>query len=145
MKKLKDNRQILPYIVFGYLTGGIYCIFVLHGLVKDINEICKEDEIKSTGVFTMILLTFLTCGLYPLFWYFRLGDMLRRAAKRREIHTPITGGYMLLCHFVSLFVFGIAGIIAMNQVFEVTNDLAADYNMRLATKLALEKAEAEKE
>ena len=143
MKKLKDNRKFFPYVLFGYLTGGIYCPFALHGLVKDIKEICKEDGIKSTGPFTMILLTIVTLGLYPLFWYYRLGDMLRRAAKRREIRTEMNGGYMVLCYIVSLFVFGIALLIGLNQVFKLTNDLAADYNMRLATRLALEKAEAE--
>lgn len=143
MRRLKDNRGIVSYIVFGLLTCGIYNIWVFYHLIRDINEICKEDGIKSSGIFTAMLFNVLTLGGYSLFWYYRIGDMLRRAAKRREIPTSISGGYLLLCRFVGFFVFAIADYVAIYQIFEVTNDLAADYNMRLDTKLALEAAEKE--
>lgn len=130
MKQLKTDRSIVTYIIFGLLTCGIYNLWYLHHLVKDVNEICREDGKQSPGVLMYILLTLLTCGLYSLFWWYRLADMLQHAVKKRGLYSEIKSSYVLICFVLGMFMLGIASYVGIHQVFEATNELATDYNAK---------------
>ncbi len=141
MRKLKTDRSLFKYILFGILTFGIYEIWYLHHLVKDINELCREDGKKSPGIFVALLLTLVTCGLYSIFWWYRLADMLNTAARRRNMEVSINGGAMIACMLLGNFVCGIASWVGIYWVFEACNMLATDYNSYLYTRTEPETAE----
>ena len=133
MRKIKNDRSIVPYLLLGFLTFGIYSFWYLHHLVKDVNELCKDTGKKSTGVGLYILFGLLTCGLYTFFWWFRLADMLACTAKRRNVETNVSGSYVLICMILGSLMCGIASWVGIHQVFTATNDLATDYNSRQVT------------
>lgn len=129
MKKIRDDRSLLSYILLSIVTFGIYDIWYLHHLAKDVNTLCKETGNKTSGVGALILFSILTCGLYGLFWWFRIADMLNRAARKKDIPTEVNGGAVLLCMIFSSFTMGITALVATHQILGATNRLAADYNL----------------
>jgi hypothetical protein len=131
MKKIKDDRSIIPFVILSILTLGIYNIWCLHHLAKDVNELCKETGNKTSGVVALLLLGILTCGLYGFFWWFRIADMLNRAARKKNIPTEVNGGAVLLCMIFSSMTLGITSLVALHQIFSATNDLATHYNTDL--------------
>ena len=137
IKRMKDDRSIVPYLILGVLTFGIYPMWCIHHLAEDVNELCADSEKKSSGVAAYILLSLLTLGLYSFFWWFRIADMLGREAKKQDVDTSLNGGYMLVCMLLGAFMCGIASYVGIHKVFETTNELASKYNARLRTKSAL--------
>lgn len=135
MRKLKTNRSLAPYLLLGFLTCGIYNLWYLHHMVKDINEICREDGRHSPGILVYALLSLVTLGLYSLFWWYRLGDMVARAAHKRSLYVSISGVpmalYMLFGSYMCVFIawFG------LHKMFEATNELADLYNDEQAQKI----------
>ena len=130
-RDLKDDRSIFAYIVLGLLTCGIYNIWVLYGLANDVNLICKDYGKRTTGAITLVVLSLLTFGLYAVFWWVRLADMLGYAARKRNLNVSVSGGFILACMVLNYLVCGIASWVGVHKIFEVSNELANDYNMEL--------------
>lgn len=141
MRKLKTDRSIIPYILLGIITLGIYELWFLHHMIKDVNEICREDGNKTPGLLVLILLSLVTFGLYALFWWYRVADMLDRASRRVGVSVEITGSKMLICMLLGSFVCGIVSFVGLHWLFESVNLLAVDYNTKLYTASAPEAAE----
>jgi hypothetical protein len=141
MRKLKTDRSIIPYILLGIITLGIYELWFLHHMIKDVNEICREDGNKTPGLLVLILLSLVTCGFYALFWWYRVADMLDRASRRVGVSVEITGSKMLICMLLGSFVCGIVSLVGLHWLFESVNLLAVDYNTKLYTASAPEAAE----
>ena len=131
MERMKTDRSVLTYVLLSIVTLGIYPIWYLHHLAKDVNELCKDTGNKTSGVVALLLLGILTCGLYGIFWWFRIGDMLRRACRKKDIPTEVSGGTVLVCMIFSSMTLGITSLAALHQIFSATNALATDYNTRL--------------
>lgn len=134
MRDLKEDRSVIAYIILGALTFGLYDIWYLHNLTKDVNELCRESGKKIPNVLVLLVLGILTFGLYGIFWWFKLADMLSEAAKKRNINESISGGYIIGCFVISYFICGIGSWLAIHKVFKVTNTLAEDYNLELRRK-----------
>ena len=141
MRKLKPDRSLVKYLLLGFLTLGIYEIWYLHYLVKDVNELCREDGKKSPGIRVAILLTLVTCGLYAIFWWYRIADMLNTAARRRNLEVSINGGAMIACILLGNYVFSIVSWVGLYWVFEAANTLAVDYNSYLYARTEAETTE----
>ncbi len=137
MKRIKDNYSLFTYLFLGFVTFGVYSIWCLHHLVKDVNELCAEYGKRSSGVVIYLLLSIVTCGAYSVFWWFRIADMLAYAVKKRELRSNITSGFVLASMALNYIMCGIAGWVGIHKVFEATNELAGDYNRRKATEAAL--------
>ena len=52
----KDNRGLFKYIVFTILTLGIYALYYIHAVHKELNFTCHEDGKKTRGLLGFILL-----------------------------------------------------------------------------------------
>ena len=135
MKPMKANRSFVAYLVLGILTLGIYNIWFLHHLIKDINELCKDEDKKyqSPGILIYFLFSLLTCGLYSIFYWYRIGDMLEVNSRRRNCNITATRGVLLACFVINFFIHLIGGMIGMYFVITATNELAHHYNEQLTT------------
>ena len=128
---MKTDRSIIPYILLGIITLGIYELWFLHHMIKDVNEICREDGNKTPGLLVLILLSLVTCGFYALFWWYRVADMLKRASDRKRVPTEISGGFVAFCFILNYFSFSIGSLVGIYKVINATNDLAEDYNRKI--------------
>ena len=130
MQPIKDDRSFLKLLLLSIVTFGIYEIWYLHHWTKDINTLCKDDGKNNEGVLLYILFTLLTCGLFPVFWWFKAADRLSRAAVREGVAVDISGGKVLALCIVGMFTWGIFIWYAQYLVMQATNDLATDYNSK---------------
>ena len=130
MQPMKDDRSFLKLLLLSIITLGIYEFWHLHHWTKDINTLCKDDGKNNEGVLLYILFTLVTCGLFPIFWWFKAADRLSRAAVRESVAVDISGGKVLALCIVGMFTWGIFIWYAQYLVMQATNDLATDYNSK---------------
>ena len=130
MQPIKDDRSFLKLLLLSIITLGIYEFWHLHHWTKDINTLCKDDGKNNEGVLLYILFTLLTCGLFPIFWWFKAADRLSRAGTRESVAVDISGGKVMALCIVGMFTWGIFIWYAQYLVMRATNDLATDYNSK---------------
>lgn len=76
---LIPNRNILTCLLLSIFTCNIYMFIWFTNVVDDANKI-YPDDMPSGGM--VILYSFLTCGIYGLYWAYRMGKKLHEAGKR---------------------------------------------------------------
>lgn len=131
MKALNENRSVIKFLFLSIITLGIYEIFYLYRLIKDVNTICEDDDRQSPGIFAYYFFSVITFGLYSIFYWYRVADMLSLSAKRRNVPCDISAGFVCLCFVLNYFSFSIGSLVGIYKVIQATNDLAADYNRKL--------------
>lgn len=131
-KLMQDDRSIVKFIFLSIITCGLYEFWFFWWFVKDINQWCEEEgsRKRSSNYFVASLLAVLTLGIYTFFWYYRLGDMLGFVARRRNVDTPVSGGYMIICLVLNFF-FGIALLVAMAEMINAANEIAHQHNTKV--------------
>ena len=127
MQRIKENRSLLLYLVFSVLTLGIYAIWHQYALVRDINVMLKADGKQTPQIWWYALLGLLTLTVYPLVWYYRLGKRLQRGLLGCGASASVSGGGLLLLHFVSRHI-PLLGFALQYKLIHATNDLAECYN-----------------
>jgi hypothetical protein len=127
---IKDDRSFLKLLLLSIVTLGIYELWHLHHWTKDINELCKEDGKHNEGLLLYVLLTLVTCGLFPTFWWFKAADRLSRAGVRESVATNVGGGKILVLTLLGMITYGITFLYAQYLMIQATNDLATNYNSK---------------
>ena len=93
---VKTDRSLLIFILLNIVTCGIYGLFFIHSLAKDVNIVCYGDGKKTQGLLVLILLSIVTCGIYTFIWYYSLGNRLAVNAPRYGLTFPENGTTVLL-------------------------------------------------
>lgn len=132
-RQLKDDFSIVNFILLDLITCGIYGLWYIHTLAKEVNELCREDGVQTSGLLALILLSLVTCGIYSIFWWYRIADMLQKHAAKRQIQVEANGSTVLICFIVGMLVCGVATWVGQHMIFKSMNTLAADYNEHLYT------------
>ena len=125
---LDTNRSLLKYIVFTALTCGIYGLFVLHGLARDMNIACEGDGKQTAGLLKLFLLTIVTCGIYNYYWYYALADRMQANAPRYGMQFQENGTTILLWFIFGILICGIGPFIGLNIIFKNANAICMAYN-----------------
>ena len=126
---LRDDRSVIRYFIYGSLTCGIYAVYALYCLIRDINILCKESGRRVPGLVTYVLLSLVTLGIYSILWWFRTAIILEEEARRRQVRISMTPGIVLLAFVMNYTCAGIAGLVGMHYVFDAVNELARAYNI----------------
>ncbi len=138
IKTVKEDRSLLAVIILGTLTLGIYELWYIHRLAKDVNVMCEEYGKRTSGIIPYIFLSLFTLGGYRIFWWFRVADMISYAGNKREIKMSLSPAFVMLSLILEYFVWGIAGWVAYHGVFKGANALAEDYNRKFKKKSYLD-------
>ena len=72
MADIRATRTLPKFIFFSIITFGIYPLFFMSDLAKDINRICKGDGKETAGVLKYIFFSIITLGIYSIYWYYAL-------------------------------------------------------------------------
>lgn len=125
---LNDNRGLLTYMLFCFITCGIYHYYFIYKLAHDINVACDGDGEDTAGLAKYILLCLVTCGFYSLYWQYALANRLASNASRYDLQFQENGTTVLLWNvFGSLFCF-VGPFIAYNIIIKNSNKICAKYN-----------------
>ena len=131
MRKVKTDRSLLIYILLTIVTCGIYGLFFLHDLAKDVNEMCKDDGKNTQGLLVYILLSIVTCGIYSIVWWYCVADRIGSAAFRRLGKNDFNGGTYLLWTLLGAFVCMVLAYVGMYKLSECSNMVALQYNQSI--------------
>ena len=126
---LETNRSLLIYLVLTFLTCGIYSLFFIYSMARDVNIVCEGDGQNTRGLFQYILLSVITCGIYPLIWEYSLGNRLAEGSEFYGMHFQENGTTILMWHIFGMLICGIGPFIAMNILIKNTNRICDAYNV----------------
>ena len=125
---LKTDRSLVVYILLGIVTCGIYNLWFIHSLARDVNIACEGDGKKTSGLLAFILLSCITCGIYGFIWYYSLGNRLALNAVKYNMNFQENGTTVLMWQLFGVFLCGIGPFIALHIIIKNTNSLCAAYN-----------------
>jgi len=124
---VQNNRSLLKLILLSIVTCGIYDLFFIHTLARDVNIICGADGKNTPGLLKLWLFSILTCGIYAYIWYYNLGNRLAESAPRYGLTFAENGTSVLMWMLFGSLLCGIGPFIALNIIIKNTNQLATAY------------------
>lgn len=83
---------------------------------------------EDRALWKYIVFGLLTCGIYPLIWYYSLGNRLAENAPRYGLNLQENGTTVLMWHIFGMLLCGLGVYIAMNILIKNTNAMAKAYN-----------------
>ena len=125
---LKTDRSLVVFILLNIVTCGIYGLWFIHALARDVNIACEGDGKKTSGLLAFILLSFITCGIYGFIWYYSLGNRLAINAIKYNMNFQENGTTVLMWQLFGALLCGIGPFIAMHIIIKNSNSLFAAYN-----------------
>ena len=132
MADIRATRTLPKFIFFSIITFGIYPLFFMSDLAKDINRICKGDGKETAGVLKYIFFSIITLGIYSIYWYYALGKRMKETAKNKyRLTLGESGGTYVLCIIPGALFFGIGLFVLWHFIIKNTNRLACAYNIKL--------------
>lgn len=127
---IKTDRGILKLILLSLITCGIYDLWFIYDLAKDVNIMCEGDGKKTAGLLKMMLLSLITCGIYGIYWWIAIADRMYLNGPRYNLQVPNKGSSVLFWMLLGLFCLPFLIFVAYYQVIENANALAIAYNDR---------------
>lgn len=115
------KRDIVPAIILSIVTCGIFALYWLYCLARDVNEVTDHREDMSAGM--VLLLTIVTCGLFELYWMYKTGTKLDEASQRMGRPSQNRGLLLILLSFFGLSIVAFAIIQS-----EINDMISGGYN-----------------
>lgn len=84
----------------------------MYSTTEDLKYLSNRPDVPS-GI-TVVILTLVTCGLYEIYWYYRIGSVIQGIYHQNNLVSPVSGSkYMILflVGFILSFCFGIGYIL----------------------------------
>jgi hypothetical protein len=121
------KRGLAGLVLLSIITLGIYGLYWIFKLAKDVNTICEGDGKKTGGLLKVLLLGIITLGIYDMVWLYMLGDRLQDNAPKYGLAFKENGGMVLLWYVLGAFIV-VGPFIALYIIIKNTNALAEEYN-----------------
>ena len=117
------KRSFLKWLGLSIVTLGIYHLYWVHKLAKDVNKLCAGDGKKTSGVLQHILFGILTFGIYDFVWFYMVADRIEDAA-------PKYGFKVKESPFLVLLALIFLSPVAVYIITKNMNDLVDEYNKK---------------
>lgn len=125
---VREDRSLLWYVILSIITCGIYGVWFIHCMAKDMNEMCEGDGKNTAGVAKLFILEFLTLGIYQYIWYYQIGERIYNNADRYGVTINESGKTIIVWMLLGFVTFGIGHLIGCYKLFRNMNELAMAYN-----------------
>lgn len=126
--RLKADRSLVAFILLSIITCGIYELYFIYALARDVNAACAGDGQSTAGLVKLILLSFITCGIYGWYWYYALGNRLAANAPRYGLNFQENGTTVLLWMLLGSLLCGLGVFVGWHILIKNTNALCGAYN-----------------
>ncbi|GHV10663.1 hypothetical protein FACS189491_00610 [Spirochaetia bacterium] len=124
------KRGLAGLILLSIITFGIYGLYWIYKLARDVNSICDGDGKKTGGLLKYLLLGIITFGIYDFVWLYMLGDRLQDNAQKYGLSFKESGGAVLLWYLLGSIII-VGPFIAMYIIIKNTNALAEEFNKKI--------------
>jgi hypothetical protein len=129
-QKMVKKRGLVSYILLSTITGGIYGLWRIHVLARDVNVMCEGDGHKTRGLLAFIFLGLITFSIYYWVWLYHVGERLQDNGARYGITIKEGGATLLLWMLLGSLVI-VGPFISLYILFKNVNALADKYNDKL--------------
>lgn len=127
---MSTNRSLLVYILLNIVTCGIYGMYFVYSIARDMNIVCAGDGKQTAGLLKFFLLNLITCNIYSWVWYYSLGNRMAATAPRYNLSFQENGTTILLWMLLGSLLCGIGPFIALHILMKNANALCGAYNAR---------------
>lgn len=131
---LRTNYSFVAYLFLGWITCGIYDLYLIHCFSKDINVTGQGDGENTMGVLPLILLSLATCGIFSYIYYYKLGNRVQRTGARYGLQIQESGTTMLLWLIFGALICFIGPYIAMYMLIKNINMVNDAYNRSVSMR-----------
>jgi hypothetical protein len=121
------ERSLAGAILLPIITLGIYGLYWIHAIARDMNRLCAGDGRKTGGLAMVFFVGIITFGIYDLYWYYALADRLQDNAPRYGLAFKEGGGTVLLWATLGTFII-VGPFISLHIIIKNINALAQIYN-----------------
>lgn len=108
--------------IFFLFAANIYRVYFYYRLSLDVNAVCEGDGQETESYITAFVLGVLTCGIYNLYWTYKMAQRLKANAPRYGIKMLESGKDIVI---LNTFSFGFIGVWEltkyMNRISRVYN------------------------
>lgn len=127
--RLETNRSLLKFLLLSLITFNIYGVIVMSTISTDINIIASRYDGKKTRHFCLMsfVLSWLTLGIYPFFWYHQLSNRIGNELDRRDLGYQFSSNDFWMWGILGSFII-VGPFIYLNKLLTAMNMLADDYN-----------------
>ena len=127
--RVNQNRSVFTYILLSIVTCGLYSLYFIYALAKDVNIMCSADGKHTSGLLALIILTFLTCGIYGIYWEYCVAERIGNAQARLGQPKDIDGVKFLLFSLIgAVTACGLISLYGMHLLCEGSNKVARSFN-----------------
>ena len=127
-EQLATNRGLLKWILFTVLTLGIYALYTIHAIAKDVNVSCGKDGKHTRGLLFYILVGIVTLGIYTIVWNVLLCSRMHERMSRAGETPNVSGLSWFLWSTFGNILFGLGGFIAEYKLLHAVNRVNSLYN-----------------
>ncbi len=129
--QLKTNRNLLMYLLWSFLTFGIYALFAFSGISTDINLIASRYDGRKTMHYLLMafIVSPLTFGIGGIIWYHKMSNRIQNELDRRNIMYSFNAlTFWIWVVLGSIIIIG--PLVYFHKLFTAMNLLSEDYNVR---------------
>lgn len=126
--RLKADRSLIAFILLSIITCGIYELYFIYALARDVNAACAGDGRSTAGLVKLILLGLVTCGIYTWYWYYALGNRLAANAPRYGLNFQENGTTVLLWMLLGSLLCGLGVFVGWHILIKNANSICGAYN-----------------
>lgn len=128
---LKTNRGIISYFLLTLITCGIYQLYWVHCVARDVNIACFGDGKNTGGAAAFFFFGILTCGIYDIYWWYALADRTQAIGiTRYNLYMQHGGGSVLLWMLFGWLICGLGELIGLNHAIQNVNMVCLAYNQQ---------------
>ncbi|MDY6352991.1 MAG: DUF4234 domain-containing protein [Lachnospiraceae bacterium] len=121
IRRVKSHYSFAAFFFLGFLTCGIYQLYIIHCISRDINITGAGDGKNTHGLLVLILLSMITCGIYPYIYWFKLGNRLQSTGNRYGVYIQENGTTYLLWILFGVLLCGLGPYIGFYQILKNMN------------------------
>jgi hypothetical protein len=125
------KRSLVVVILLSIITFGIYGLYFIHKLAKDMNTICEGDGKHTRGLLFLFFIGLITGGIYDLIWLYGLGDRMQDNGPRYGLTIKESGTTILLWDILGALIV-VGPFIALHIIVKNINALGEAYNTKNA-------------
>ncbi len=121
IRRVKSHYSFAAFFFLGFLTCGIYQLYIIHCISRDINITGAGDGKNTHGLLVLILLSMITCGIYPYIYWFKLGNRIQSTGNRYGVIIQENGTTYLLWILFGVLLCGLGPYIGFYQILKNMN------------------------
>lgn len=129
VKPFTTSRALWKYVLFNFLTCGIYSIVFHSVLGDDLNQLASRRDHKNTMHYCLVyfLLAPVTLGVFSFIWMHQLSARIGDEARARGINTTFGAATFWLWGVLGILIF-VGPFIYYHKVCTTMNAICTHHN-----------------